>query len=62
MNDIIETTIRYKGYPIKVRKDIVMLPAFGTSYLNQSPHWSWTAIPRDKIGRELEAFLSDNNL
>lgn len=55
MNDIEEVSIGHCGYVVKVRKNKVLLPFFGTTYYNQSMHWEYNEVPYEKLTGELQA-------
>lgn len=59
---VIETTIDFEGYPIKVRNGKVFLPSFGTTITNHSMHWSYSEVPIEKISNKLKKLLKENNL
>jgi len=50
---VIEVTLEYNGYPVKVRRGKVLLPAFGTTYYNHQMHWSWIEVPVEKLSASL---------
>lgn len=60
--NIIETTIEFEGYPIKIRNGKVFLPSFGTTITNHSMHWSYVEVPKDKLSDKLKKVLKQNNL
>jgi len=60
--DTIEVTIRWEGYPIKIRNKNVFVPQFGTTGPGQTPHWSYTPIPVEKLNKDLANHLRENKL
>lgn len=59
---VIETTIDFEGYPIKIRNEKVFLPSFGTTITNHSMHWSYIEVPNEKLSDKLKKLLKENNL
>lgn len=60
--NLIETTIEWRGYPIKIRGNKIIVPCFGTTYLNQKMHWSYTEISFDNLNQDLREHLVKNKL
>jgi len=60
--NILETTIEYKGYPVKIADNRVFLRSFGTTYDNHSMHWGWMEIKFKDLNDELRQLLLKNNL
>ena len=60
--NIISTTIEYNGASVKIENGKVFLRAFGTTAYNQSMHWSWLEVPKDKLKKELRDLLEERGL
>lgn len=58
----ISTTIDYNGVSVKVENGNVFLRSFGTTAFNQSMHWSWMQVPKDKLKKELRDQLEERGL
>lgn len=60
--NVINTTVEYKGTPIKVQNGKVFARAFGTTIDNHSMHWNWQEIKQEEMKREFKDFLEQNKL
>lgn len=60
--DIIETTIAWKGNPVRIAGGRVFLRAFGTTIHNHNMHHSWAEIKVSDLAKDLREYLKENKL
>lgn len=60
--NIINTTIEYKGIPVKIEGNKIFLRSFGTTVHNHSMHWSWTEVKESDLKPELQKLLKEKGL
>ena len=59
---ILELTIDYKGFSIKIVGGRVYAQAFGTTIYDHSMHYSWVEIKQKDMSEKFKRFLINNNL
>lgn len=62
MAEIISTTIKYEGRPVKIENNKVFLQFHGTTGPGQTPHYYWAEVPFDDLRKELRKHLIENKL
>lgn len=61
--NVISTTVEYKGNAVKIENGRVFVRAFGTTiYRQNTPHWTWQEVPKDKMKDDFRRFLIENKL